>query len=174
MEMKLLLKATQPTELKILYDLLVLGEGEFVPPLSSRTSTTQQTLSASGKGGVDAYFEEMKKQSFVLAWEGEVCVGFMSFLTEYENPHLPTGKKLYASTCVVHPEHRGKGMMTGFYREMIRAFPDRPIYTRTWHENFGHLKVLNKLGFELLETILNDRGEGIHTVYYGRLPQELK
>lgn len=173
MEMKLLLAATEPADLKILYDLLTLGEKEFVPPLSTRSSTTQQNLSSDGVGGVDAYFEQMKKQSFVLAMEEGECVGFMSFLTEYENPHLPVGKKLYASTCVVHPEHRGKGMMTGFYREMIRSFPDYPIYTRTWHENYGHLKVLQKLGFELLETIENDRGEGIHTVYYGRLANPL-
>jgi hypothetical protein len=61
--------------------------------------------------------------------------------------------------------------MSSFYREMIAAFPTRPIFTRTWDGNAGHLKVLDRLGFSLLETLENDRGPGIHTVYYGRQPK---
>lgn len=163
-------KLTDPQEEQLLYALLAQEEGKFVPPLSQRSSTTQQSLSHFITGGVEAYFNKMKTQHFILAKEDGVLAGFMSFLTEYENPHLPTGEKLYASTCVVHPDHRGKGIMTSFYREMMRLFPTRPIYTRTWHENFGHLRVLEKLGFSLLETILDDRGEGIHTVYWGLVP----
>lgn len=149
--------------------LLVLGDREFIPPLSSRTSTTQQGLaSAEAVGGIDAYFEEMKVQSFVLALEGDVVAGFMSFRRDHKGAHIPEGPNLYASTSVVHPDFRGKGLMTGFYREMIRAYPTLPIYTRTWDGNVGHLKVLDRLGFSLLAEIKNDRGPGIHTVYYGR------
>ena len=119
----------------------------------------------------DAYFEEMKQQSFVLAFEEGKVAGFMSFRENYENDHLPKGENLYASTCVVHPDFRGRGMMRGFYEAMIAAFPTRPIYTRTWHENIGHLKVLERLGFVLLETLENDRGPGIHIVYFGRQPK---
>lgn len=154
--------------LKAVYDLVVLGDREFIPPLSSRSSTTQQTLAGAQGNGIDAYFEEMKQQSFVLAFEEGKVAGFMSFRENYENPHIPAGENLYASTCVVHPDFRGRGMMRGFYEAMIKAFPYRPIYTRTWHENIGHLKVLDRLGFVLLETLENDRGPGIHTVYFGR------
>lgn len=154
--------------LKAVYDLVILGDKEFIPPLSSRSSTTQQTLAGAKGNGIDAYFDEMKKQSFVLAFEDGKVAGFMSFRENYENPHIPAGENLYASTCVVHPDFRGRGMMRGFYEAMIRAFPTRPVYTRTWHENIGHLKVLDRLGFSLLETIENDRGPGIHTVYFGR------
>ncbi|MBE6711893.1 MAG: GNAT family N-acetyltransferase [Ruminococcaceae bacterium] len=157
--------------LKSVYELVVLGDQEFIPPLSARSSTTQQTLAGAQGNGIDAYFEEMKKQSFVLAFEQDKVVGFMSFRENYENPHLPAGENLYASTCVVHPDFRGRGMMRSFYEAMIKAFHTRPIYTRTWHENIGHLKVLDRLGFTLLETIENDRGPGIHTVYFGRQPK---
>ncbi len=174
MEMKLCLKLEEEGLLEQLRQLLILGDKEFIPPLSSRGSTTQQGLaSAKATGGIDAYFEEMKQQCFVLAMEGDVMAGFMSFKINHHGPHIPEGDNLYASTSVVHPDFRGRGLMTGFYREMIRSFPDRAIYTRTWHENFGHLKVLSRLGFSLLETLENDRGEGIHTVYYGRLPAPL-
>ncbi len=171
MEMKLFLRLEDPDLLQQVYHLLVLGDKEFIPPLSSRSSTTQQSLADAKGNGIDSYFEEMKTQCFVLAMEGDTVGGFMSFRQNYENPHLPAGENLYASTCVVHPDFRGKGAMSSFYREMIAAFPTRPIFTRTWDGNAGHLKVLDRLGFSLLETLENDRGPGIHTVYYGRQPK---
>ena len=171
MEFKTYKYLEDPSLLKAVYDLVVLGDKEFIPPLSSRSSTTQQTLAGASGNGIDSYFEEMKKQSFVLAFEDDKVAGFMSFRENYENDHLPKGENLYASTCVVHPDFRGRGMMRGFYEAMIAAFPTRPIYTRTWHENIGHLKVLERLGFVLLETLENDRGPGIHTVYFGRQPK---
>ena len=168
MEMKLAVKLTDEKILSQLKELLVIGDKEFVPPLSSRSSTTQQGLGNASGNGIDGYFNEMKKQSFVLALEGDILAGFMSFKINHSGAHIPEGENLYASTSVVHPEFRGQGLMTGFYREMIRSFPGKAIYTRTWHQNAGHLKVLERLGFKLIEFIENDRGEGIHTVYYGR------
>ncbi len=173
MELKVFLTLENENFLKQFYDLLVLGDREFIPPLSARCGTTQQGLSdANNQNGIQDYFEEMKKQCFVLALEGDTVAGFMSFKQNHHGPHIPEGDNLYASTAVVHPNFRGQGLMTGFYKEMIRAFPHLPIYTRTWHENFGHLKVLDRLGFSLLEQIENDRGEGVHTVYYGRVPHK--
>ncbi|MBR2634968.1 MAG: GNAT family N-acetyltransferase [Clostridia bacterium] len=173
MEMKLYTALCDENLLEQIYALLVLGDKEFIPPLSSRSSTTQQCLSQGASGGIRSYFEEMKRQCFVVALEGKTVAGFMSFRQNYENEHLPQGPNLYASTCVVHPDFRGKGLMKGFYLEMIRAFPSLPIYTRTWDGNIGHLKVLDRLGFSLLALLENDRGPGIHTVYYGRAPKPL-
>ncbi len=170
MEMKLAIKLTDEKILSQLRGLLILGDKEFIPPLSSRSSTTQQGLSGAVGNGIDSYFEEMKTQSFVLAMEGDTLAGFMSFKINHKGAHIPEGENLYASTSVVHPDFRGQGLMTGFYRKMIAEFPNTPIYTRTWHENFGHLKVLSRLGFEQIHFLENDRGEGIHTVYYGRCP----
>jgi len=153
-----------------LRELLILGDKEFIPPLSSRSSTTQQGLGSAKGSGIDLYFEEMKEQSFVLALEGDTLAGFMSFRIDHEGAHIREKDNLYASTSVVHPDFRGQGLMTSFYREMIKAYPKKPIYTRTWHENFGHLKVLGRLGFHQIEFLENDRGEGIHTVYYCRRP----
>ena len=160
------------------YDRDILGlleqaDGEFIPPLSARGSTTQQDLAANEavSTGVLDYYETMAQQPAILAVEDGRCLGFMAFKIDYACPQSPGFPNLYASTCVVHPDFRGRGMMRGFYEAMIAAFPTRPIYTRTWHENIGHLKVLGRLGFTLLETLENDRGPGIHTVYYGRKVQ---
>ena len=168
MELKLVTRLEDENLLSQLKELLILGDKEFIPPLSSRSSTTQQGLGRADGRGIDLYFNEMKTQCFVLAMEGDRMAGFMSFKIDHEGAHIPQGKNLYASTSVVHPDFRGQGLMTAFYREMIKSFPNKAIYTRTWHQNVGHLKVLDRLGFKLIEFIENDRGEGIHTVYYGR------
>ena len=172
MEISLVEKLENEQFLLQLRELLILADKEFIPPLSSRSSTTQQWLGSAVGNGIDAYYEEMKQQCFVLALEGDTLAGFMSFKINHKGAHIPPGENLYASTAVVHPDFRGQGLMTAFYREMIRAYPQLPIYTRTWHKNAGHLKVLGKLGFQCIDLIPNDRGEGVHTVYYYRMPED--
>lgn len=169
MEFVLFDTLTEPDLLSQVKALLILGDKEFIPPLSARHSTTQSALTGEESGsGIEDYFEEMKTQSFVLALEGNEVAGFMSFRRNHANPYITEKENLYASTCVVHPDHRGKGMMTRFYEAMVASGPALPIYTRTWHENFGHLKVLERMGFVCIKTLENDRGKGIHTVYYKR------
>lgn len=166
MEMKLFENLTDPQYLKQVYSLLELGDKEFIPHLSSRGSTTQQTLGNTTNTGIADYFNEMKQQCFVLALEGEKIAGFMSFKKDYSCEYVPAGKNLYASTCVVAPQFRGQGLMKKFYLAMMEHYPHRPIYTRTWHENTPHLHVLATLGFAQIAKLENHRGPGIHTVYF--------
>ena len=168
MEMKLFEALENAEYLKQVYRLLELGDKEFIPPLSARGSTTQQSLGNTAGNGLSDYFNEMKQQCFVLALEGATVAGFMSFKKDYSCDYVPAVKNLYASTSVVHPDFRGQGLMKKFYLSMIEHYPDRPIYTRTWHENHAHLRVLEKLGFTQIAALKNHRGPGIHTVYFGR------
>ena len=92
----------------------------------------------------------------------------MSFKKDHQSEEVTNLPNLYASTCVVAPRARGQGLMEGFYREMLRLFPQCHIYTRTWHTNFAHLRVLEKLGFSLCARLENHRGPGLDTVYYTR------
>jgi len=171
MELKLFEKLDDTDYLQQLYHLLELGDKEFIPPLSSRGSTTQQTLGNAHNDGLGDYFNEMKQQCFFLALEGDQLAGFMSFKKDFSCDHVPPCKNLYASTSVVHPDFRGQGLMKKFYLAMIEGYPDRPIYTRTWHENIPHLRVLEKLGFTQIAMLPNHRSEGIHTVYFERKVQ---
>ena len=146
------------------------ADKEFMPPLSSRGSTTQQDLHAvqSVASGVLDYFHTMAQQPIILALDKNACLGFMSFKKDYLCKEVTMLPNLYASTCVVAPEARGQGLMKGFYREMIRLFPQCHIYTRTWHTNYAHIHVLEDLGFTLCAQLKNHRGPGIDTVYYTR------
>ena len=66
-------------------ELLKLADREFVPPLSTRGSSTQADLSAAQalEAGVDAYFETMQTQPVVLEIENGKCLGFMAFKENY-------------------------------------------------------------------------------------------
>lgn len=150
-------------------ELLILADKEFIPPLSARSSSTQKDLSGTqDTGGIDDYFAAMATQPVVLALEETQVLGFMAFKENYTCDQISEVPNLYASTCVVHPQGRGKGLMTGFYREMIRQFPGRSIYTRTWGTNAAHFRVLEKLGFCEYTRLKNHRGEGMDTVYFCR------
>lgn len=172
MQIVLLERMAAPHQLESVRQLLILGDKEFIPPLSRRSSSTQSTLTGSAGGGIDDYFETIRTMPTVLALDGSRVAGFMTFRFDHICDQIgpETLPNLYASTCVVHPDYRGQGLMRQFYTAMIEAYPQRGIYTRTWHTNFGHLKVLSRLGFTQLCCLENHRGQGIHTVYYQRKP----
>ncbi len=153
--------------------LLVLADKEFIPPLSARGSSTQKDLTSSAtvSDGAKAYFDAMSGQPMVVAVENGRCYGFMAFKKDYLCEYYQKTPNLYASTCVVHPDTRGRGLMRGFYETMIDLFPDRNGYTRTWHTNYAHLKVLDRLGFSEIARLPNHRGPGLDTVYFGRKAQ---
>ena len=174
MKLQVFEKLEHTAYLQQLYTLLEAADQEFIPPLSSRGSTTQQTLISAQNNGIADYFNEMKQQCFVLALEDDRVAGFMSFRKDYSCDHVPQEENLYASTSVVHPDFRGQGLMKKFYLAMIEHYPERPIYTRTWHENTPHLHVLAKLGFEQIAELKNHRGPGVHTVYFRRIPDDVR
>ena len=153
--------------------LLTLADKEFIPPLSQRGSPTQSSLSGGQfHEGIRDYYASMAPQPVILAIEEGKCLGFMAFkenhtCDEITPAYLPN---LYASTCVVHPCTRGKGLMKQFYREMIALAPERWICTRTWHTNYAHLHILDTLDFHCIARLPDHRGPGMDTVYYARRP----
>lgn len=173
MKITLLEQLTDPNKLEAIRQLLILGDKEFIPPLSSRSSSTQSTLSVTTAGdSIDDYFDTIRTMPVVLALDGDRVAGFMTFRFDHTCDQIGPDSlpNLYASTCVVHPDYRGQGLMRQFYTAMMEHYPHCGIYTRTWHTNVGHLKVLEKLGFHQLCCLENHRGPGIHTVYYGHTP----
>lgn len=150
--------------------LLTMADKEFIPPLSSRGSTTQSDLSgsASCSDGVAAYYQEMAQQPAALAVVDGRCLGFMAFKENYTCDQISALPNFYASTCVVHPDARGQGLMRKFYEKIIELYPAHTICTRTWHTNFSHLHVLEQLGFAEIARLKDHRGPGLDTVYFCR------
>ena len=164
-------------ELKVKYyddilDMMELSDKDFVPPLSQRSSTTQQSLNGNiASGSVVAYLSEMLDQPILGAFDGGKLLGFISFKENYTTEGI-TEKDLpniYLSTLVLHPEARGKGLTKQLYAHLFNElYPDRNIFTRTWSTNIAHIKILFYFAFEEIKRLPDHRGEGIDTVYYAK------
>ena len=154
--------------------LLFKYDKSFIPALSSRESTTQADLThndasdnSSSSNGIDEYFNTLIRESFIFAVKNDQVVAFMSFVN---NKKIDYGsKKLgnYVSTVIVDESARGKGLTQSFYQTLLMK--EKNITTRTWSTNFAHIKILNKMGFNEVKRIKNDRALNIYTVYYEKI-----
>ena len=105
-----------------IWELLVLANNEFIPPLSYRQDTTQADLKDGeevGAGPVD-YFDELLKQSFIICVEDGTVKGFMSFRQDH-SLELDGENILcdYISTIIVHPKFRNSGITKRLYKKLF-------------------------------------------------------
>lgn len=146
------------------------SDNDFIPPLSSRSSTTQKNLSGeTSSKGVRPYFEVMMKQKILGVFEDEILLGLISFIEDYVSEQIKEKDlpNIYLSTLVLSAESRGKGITKKLYGHLFdELYPDKSIFTRTWSTNVPHIKILDYFGFGEMLRIKNDRGNGIDTVYF--------
>jgi ribosomal protein S18 acetylase RimI-like enzyme len=144
---------------------------EFVPPLTARSTTTQRSLTGTAEPQDTLYFDQMRLQHNLLLFVDGKLQGFLSFLPSYRDARLPCADAcLYVSTIAITQSARGRGYARLLYEKLF-ALPDTLpewVVVRTWSTNVGHIGLLESLGFEVVLTIPDDRGEGIHTLYLGR------
>lgn len=155
-------------------DLLTLCNHEFVPPLSSRNSTTQSLLSGNHTDSTIPYeyFENIRHQpTFIVLDNGDV-VGFMSLKKNYVSPEIPPAMtpNVYITTVIVHPRYRNQGITNRLYCALLERFMGYHIFTRTWSTNDGHTRILSSRKFYEYCRLEDDRGDGIDTVYYHHAP----
>lgn len=142
---------------------------EFVPPLSTRHSTSQSNLGPNQPqgDGVSAYFEEMRRQPIILALEGSTLVGFLSYIPGFSLDFLP-GPSCYVSTICVSRAHRCRGIASALYQRMEELARPGIVSLRTWSTNHVQIAVLKRRGYDCVKSIADDRGEGIDTVYFAK------
>lgn len=160
------------------------ADKEFVPPLSSRNSTSQTQFRVNQDcNDVSDYVEGLKKQHMIIAYKKsaksiEVC-GFLSYKKNFSikvrDGESMITPNVYITTIIVNPLYRGQGITTTFYNKLFYKFPGRHFYTRTWSTNSIHIDLLNRLKFYELDRIRGDRPRGenkepVDTVYFHRLP----
>jgi len=167
------LSSLAPEYEEAVWNLLVLADREFVPPLSSRNSTQQTSFhekdSAIFTNQPYAYFETLRAQNFIIAVANQTIVGFLSYIPDYTLPIMYNNEELtanYVSTIIVDPVFRGQGITQMLYRELMKK--NFSIATRTWSTNTAHISILQKLNFTNILSILDDRGPGIDTIYFYR------
>lgn len=155
-----------------LWNLVCICDNDFVPPLSARESTYQQSFTPI-EGNVKPvnYFKELCKQDFVLAYDGDLMVGFLTFRQHYVCEHLaPIEESLYMTTMCILPEMRGNGLSSALYSYVEHTEAPRLGYkyvtTRSWSTNGAQMHSLPKRGYKLVKTLKDDRGPGVDTVYF--------
>ncbi len=144
---------------------------EFVPPLTTRNSTTQAALKDPSGSESSSYFDEMLTQHSLLLIECDQLQGFLSFRASHCDARLPQiGTCIYVSTISIRPAARGRGLARLLYQKLIELPEILPawILLRTWSTNTHHLQLLDTLGFKFLLTVPDDRDTGVDTVYLGR------
>ena len=174
MEFILLTDAQKQEYRAQIFDILLACDKDFVPPLSARFSTADTTFSTEtgAENGINAYFEDMVSQHVLAAVEDGVMLGFVTFKLDLINAVLgaDTLPNLYICTLLLSPAARGKGVTAKMYAHLFDTlYPNINLFTRTWSTNAAHLKILERFGFSLVKRIENDRGEGIDTVYFGKM-----
>ena len=171
MEIRILEKEKQQSLYDDAYKMLQAADNEFIPPLSSRSSSTQQDFSARAKNNsIEQYFRQLKNQRFAAAFEDGELVAFVSYKENYSCTEISAKElpNIYISTLVVSPKSRGKGVTKALYGRLFSKYENVNIFTRTWSTNIAHIKILQSYGFEVLKVLENDRGNGIDTVYFKR------
>lgn len=162
-------------------------DNEFVPPLSSRGSTSQVDFKQIEKSDVTKYVEELKNQSILIAYKGRLrdhksfqLAGFMSFKKDFkiEFEHKEEEMRrpnVYITTIIVDKNYRRQGITSNFYQRIFEQFKGNHIYTRTWETNHDHIRLLERLKFYEQSRIEQDRFDTINdkwvdTIYFHKLP----
>ena len=157
-----------------LWRILQAIDSDFVPSLSSRKSTAAMQLNPKANGSTDHlkdYFKELIQQMVVIAKVEDCIAGFLTFKHQYHIDLLPEYAPCnYITTIGVSPEYRNQGVGLSLYKFILTRLPAHLIspfwVTRTWSQNYSHLRLLNSLGFNLVKIIEHHRGPDLHTLYY--------
>lgn len=149
------------------------ADRDFIPPLSARFSPSQTDFHSTPlEAGVHTYFEDMRRESMLGAFEGDTLLGFVTFVENLTNAHISADAlpNLYICTLLVKPEARGRNLTRVMYSHLFDTlFPTHALFTRTWSTNAAHIRILESFGFTLSERIENDRAPGIDTVYFCKI-----
>ena len=147
MEIRILEKEQQQSIYDQAYQLLAAADEEFVPPLSSRSSSTQRDFSATiqNSDGIRQYFAQLKMQRFAAVFEENALIAFVSYKENYTCAEISSEElpNIYISTLVVSPKARGKGVTKALYS--IAARDARIGYEASNHYYFTQHTFLEKI-----------------------------
>jgi len=149
------------------FDILVMCNDEFIPPLNTRKTTVQKELSetTSFEQTPQSYFREVIDQQNIIAFDGEMVVAFMSFKYNFKDnvfSAVINGKvNNYISTICTHKNYRKLGIAQALYDYVENTLPiefaSKYVSTRTWSTNNSHINLLLRRDYVLVKKIPNDR-----------------
>lgn len=160
---------------------------DFIPPLSYRKGAFGAvSFKDADKNkklvGINEYASIMLSQkNIIVTAANDEVVAFMSFRHDYEQrDYLPQDvraedKVNYITTIAVSPDWQGKGICSNMYDYMEKMLPEsvhaNVVATRTWPQNQGHIKILERRKYHLVCTLHGERefeGTLYDTIYYSK------
>lgn len=142
-------------------------DGDFVPPCPGATGSVRSSATSALRPGRTSrsYVDSLLELAHLIVLvQDERLVGYCA----YYWPWMWRGTEhVYASTAVVAPSHRGRGLSTRMGRRVVaRALRRRvPLLAKTWSTNQASMGALARWG--RVDKIVRDkRGAGIDTVYW--------
>ena len=117
---------------KEIWEIMKDSDYDFVPPLSDRVDTVHKfkdrpdaPKNKNNRGPVK-YFEEIKKESFVLILNNGKIEGFMSFIKDY-SLSLNEGDVIceYITTIIINKKCRNKGYTQKMYDVILNRKKDK-------------------------------------------------
>ena len=139
-------------------DILVECDTEFVPILSSRTTTKQTDFNSIEIYDTNTkpteYFINITKQHNILAIQDNKVIAFMSFIYNYDRNEFFNKKDIddvnnYITSICVKKDFRRQGIAEKLYDFVENSLPNdissQYISTRTWSTNIAHLSILKKI-----------------------------
>ena len=162
-----------------IFQILDACDQDFYPPLSKRAGTAEKHLTenSSHHPGVTDYYRELMAQKNFLWKQGERTIAFLSFRPEYQCPQLAQFPKVcYLTTLCLLKEFRGKGLSVRIYQDVLgylrSRYPESTPALRTWSTNGAQLHLMEKLHFEPVAVLKDDRGPGVDTIYFAKTDRE--
>jgi len=126
---------------------------EFVPAISQRMPLLE-------------YFEQFKidKAFTIIALDNDILIAcFCGYIEKPEN------NESWFQYIIIEKEYRNKKIAQIFFEmglDILKQNKKNKVKTRTWSTNLKSMKIIKDFGFLEIETILNDRSDGIHTINY--------
>ncbi|MFP4632561.1 MAG: GNAT family N-acetyltransferase [Halobacteriales archaeon] len=142
--------------------LLEAVDTEFHPPLS------QRSLPEPYSDDLDGYVERTLDAELVVVETRERLDGLMSFERGRTDDAWDESRATYVVTLAVDPARRRRGVARALYDEVARLSTDGLLATRTWESNEGHRRLLEKLGFDVVRRVEDDRPGGVDSLVYAR------
>jgi len=160
---------TNPIHRQDVLRLLVECDDEFLPSLSSKR--IQPNNIQSKEELLMQYMKEKDTENYyILAYDNQQLVGFLNFVPRYQVPGFPLSNDV--DTTCVQKEYRNKGIARRLYTFLETSLPSNVqmsyVTRTTWSKNATQLHLYQQFGYTLLEKKEHDRGEGVHTLVFGK------
>jgi len=150
--------------INLIAGLLEENNDDFNPPINKRLKLTQEKARAGGS--ILKVLENVKEYSSLIVCEDEKPIGVLIY---EENPINTSLRRTKIDVAIhfiaVNKDRRREGFGLNLYKELIKENEGKSFLVSSWSSNRAHINLLERLGFVISLTKINELEENEH-IYY--------